>query len=100
VTQAVPKSADLRNTTSNLPEAWSDTPPFPWTAGSYALLSALLPGAGQLAQRRFGAALLQAATVGSYLVAALAAGGDRALWLAFAWNAWSAVEAYWRARRP
>lgn len=68
-----------------------------WAPSSFSLLSAVLPGAGQLAQRRFGAAALQAATVGAYLAAALNAGGGRSLWLAVAWNAWSAIDAYWHA---
>ena len=36
-----------------------------WDPSNYFWLSVLLPGAGQLAQRRFGAAALQAATVGT-----------------------------------
>jgi hypothetical protein len=74
------------------------SPPERWTPGTYALLSALLPGAGQAAQRRWGAAALQAATVASYLAGALAVGGGRAFWLALAWNAWSSVDAYWHER--
>jgi hypothetical protein len=66
--------------------------------GNYFWLSVLLPGAGQLAQRRFVAAAIQAATVGMYLVAASNVGGGRALWLALAWNVWSAIDAYWHAR--
>ena len=70
-----------------------------WDPGNYFWLSVLLPGAGQVAQRRFVAAAIQAATVGTYLVAASSVGGGgRALWLALAWNAWSAIDAYWHAR--
>ena len=69
----------------------------PWAPSSFSLLSVLLPGAGQLAQCRYGAAALQAATVVTYLAAALSAGGGRSFWLAIAWNAWSAVDAYWHA---
>ena len=70
-----------------------------WDPGNYFWLSVLLPGAGQLAQRRFVAAVVQASTVGTYLVAASSLGGDgRALLLALAWNVWSAIDAYWHAR--
>jgi hypothetical protein len=69
-----------------------------WTPGSSALLSAVLPGAGQAAQRRWGTAALHVATVASYLAGALVVGGGRAFWLALAWNAWSAVDAYWHGR--
>src|SRR5688572_26371684 len=69
-----------------------------WDSSNYFWLSILLPGAGQLAQRRFVAAAIQAATVGTYLIAASSVGGGRALWLALAWNAWSAIDAYWHAR--
>ena len=68
-----------------------------WAPMSFSLLSVLLPGAGQFAQRRFGTAAVQLATVCAYLVAAVSAGGGRALWLALAWNAWSAIDAYWHA---
>ena len=69
-----------------------------WDPSNYFWLSVLLPGAGQIAQRRFGAAAIQVVTVGTYVVAAMSAGGDRALWLALAWNAWSAIDAYLHAR--
>ena len=66
---------------------------------NYFWLSVFLPGAGQVAQRRFVTAAVQAATVGSYLVAASTVGdGSRSLWLALAWNVWSAVDAYWHER--
>jgi hypothetical protein len=65
-----------------------------WSPDSYLLLSLLLPGAGQVAQRRFGIAAIQVLTVGSYLFAAMNAGGGRAYLLALAWNAWSAFDAY------
>jgi hypothetical protein len=66
--------------------------------GNYFWLSILLPGAGQVVQRRFVAAAIQAATVGAYLVAASSVGGGRALGLAIGWNVWSAIDAYWHAR--
>ena len=69
-----------------------------WDPSNYFWLSVLLPGAGQVAQRRFGAAALQVATVGTYVIAAASAGGGRALWLAVLWNAWSAIDAYWHAK--
>lgn len=68
-----------------------------WSPSSFSLLSLLLPGAGQLAQRRYVAAAVQLLTVGSYLAAATGAGGGRAYLLALAWNAWSAIDAYWHA---
>ena len=67
-------------------------------ASNYFWLSVLLPGAGQIVQRRFVAAAVQAATVGSYLIGASTIGSGRAIWLALAWNVWSAVDAYWHAR--
>ena len=67
-------------------------------SSNYFWLSVFLPGAGQVAQRRFGAAAVQVATVGTYLIAAVSAGAGRALWLTLAWNAWSAIDAYWHAR--
>jgi hypothetical protein len=60
----------------------------------YFWLSILLPGAGQIAQRRFAAAAVQVATVGSYLVASTAIGGGNRLWFALASYLWSAIEAY------
>lgn len=74
------------------------TPATGWAPESYALLSALVPGAGQAAQGRRVTAGLQAAAVASYLAGALAAGGGRAFWLALGWNAWSALDAYRHAR--
>ena len=59
-----------------------------------ALLSALVPGLGQLAQRRFLAASVQFGTVATYLVGALAVGGRRALLLAVIWNVGSVIDAY------
>ena len=69
-----------------------------WDPTNYFWLSVLVPGAGQLAQRRFGAAVIQFATVGTYLVTAIAMGGGRAVWLALAWNMWSAIDAFLHAR--
>jgi hypothetical protein len=57
-------------------------------------LSILVPGLGQLAQHRFGAAATQFATVTAYVVAALGLGGYRAAAFALAWNLWSAIDAY------
>jgi TM2 domain-containing membrane protein YozV len=69
------------------------------TPGSDAFLSVLVPGLGQFVQRRPGAGAIQLATVTTYLIGAFAFGGTRALWLALFWNAWSAIDAYWHARR-
>ncbi len=71
----------------------------PLPPAGHALLSVLVPGLGQLAQGRRLTAAVQFGTVATYLASAYAVGGGRALWLAVAWNAWSAVEAYWRAPR-
>jgi len=87
--------AELPAASHGPPPSLAADQPSRWGPGEYALLSALLPGAGQVAQRRWGTAAVQAVTVVSYLVGALAlGGGDRALWLAFAWNVWSAIDAY------
>jgi len=59
-----------------------------------ALLSAFVPGLGQVAQRRFVAASIQFGTVATYLGGALAVGGRRALLLAILWNIWSAIDAF------
>ena len=56
--------------------------------------SALIPGLGQLLQRRFGAAFLQFGTVVTYLVASGSVHGGRAWLLALFWNLWSVVDAY------
>lgn len=56
------------------------------------------PREAQVAQRRWGTAALHAATVAVYLAGAFAVGGDRAVWLALAWNMWSVVDAYWYER--
>ena len=68
-----------------------------WSPSSFSLLSLLIPGAGQLAQRRYVAAAVQLVTVGTYLAAAASTGAGRAFLLALAWNAWSAIDAYWHA---
>ena len=67
-------------------------------AVSHAACSALVPGLGQLVQRRFGAAAAQFGTVAAYAALALGSGSTRALWIALAWNAWSAIDAYRRER--
>lgn len=83
----------------HLPVEQSDrSAPVRWSPSNYALLSALFPGLGQFAQRRYGMAFLQFATVTSYLGAAIATGAGRALWFAVGWNAWSAIDAYLRGR--
>jgi len=64
-----------------------------------AALSLLVPGLGQLTQRRPAAALIQFGTVAGYVAVALGTGGSRAVWLAVLWNAWSAADAYWHVRR-
>jgi hypothetical protein len=63
-----------------------------WDPGNYFLLSLLVPGAGQVAQRRFVAAAIQAVTIGTYLVTALGVREEPAIWLALAWNG-SAIDA-------
>ena len=63
-------------------------------ANTGALLSAFVPGLGQLTQRRFMAAGVQCGTVVAYLAGALAVGGRRALLFALLWNLWSVVDAY------
>jgi len=60
----------------------------------HALLSAFIPGLGQLIQRRFGAAVIQFGTVTAYLIAAFGLGERRAMLFALFWNVWSVVDAY------
>ena len=67
-------------------------------AVSHAACSALVPGLGQLVQRRFGAAAMQFGTVAAYAALAIGSGNARGLWIAAAWNVWSAVDAYRRER--
>jgi hypothetical protein len=69
------------------------------TPSSRAMLSLLLPGLGQFAQRRFVAGVGQLVTVAAYSTTALALSDGRALWLAIAWNLWSAIDAYRHERR-
>lgn len=57
-------------------------------------MSALLPGLGQLAQRRWLSAGVQFTTVVAYAIAALGLAGARAAFLAVAWNIYSAGDAY------
>jgi hypothetical protein len=61
-------------------------------------MSLLIPGLGQLLQRRFVAAAIQFGAVLTYSVAAIGGGWGRATFLAIAWNIWSAVDAYWHDR--
>ena len=56
--------------------------------------SMLVPGLGQLAQRRFGTALLQFGTVTAYVAGAIGMGGRRAVLFALLWNLWSVIDAY------
>jgi hypothetical protein len=72
--------------------ALSFTPHKP--AGDRALLSALVPGLGQICQRRFVAAAIQFGAAATYMTGALGIGGRRALLLALVWNLWSVVDAY------
>ena len=67
-------------------------------AVSHAACSALLPGLGQLVQRRFSAAAVQFGTVAAYAGLAISSGNPRALWIAVAWNVWSAIDAYRQER--
>lgn len=60
----------------------------------HAGLSVLVPGLGQLVQRRFGAAIAMFGTVMAYIIGALGLGGRRALLLALLWNLWSVIDAY------
>jgi len=60
----------------------------------HASYSVLVPGLGQLAQRRFGAALLQFGTAVAYTSAAIGLGNPRAGLIGLAWNIWSVVDAY------
>ncbi len=60
-------------------------------------LSLVVPGLGQLAQGRAVAAAIQFGTVVGYTVAAWIGLGGRAWLIAFAWNVWSAVDAYCHA---
>ncbi|HTJ22697.1 MAG TPA: hypothetical protein VL383_09905 [Gemmatimonadaceae bacterium] len=41
---------------------------------------------------------MQFGTVAAYAAAAIASGNPRALWIAVAWNVWSAVDAYRQER--
>lgn len=60
----------------------------------HAGMSVLVPGLGQLAQRRFGAAVIQFGTVAAYMGIAAHFGGGRALLVALCWNVWSVLDAY------
>jgi hypothetical protein len=65
-----------------------------WTNG---VASALIPGLGQVAQRRYGTALLHFCSVTAYAAAALYGGH---LWSggALLFNVWSVIDAAWWAR--
>jgi hypothetical protein len=68
--------------------------PPPGTPIERALLSVVLPGLGQFAQRRFLTGAVHLGTVLAYTATAYAFGGRRAALLAVAWNVWSAIDAY------
>lgn len=72
----------------------TDSTPRATTASEAAVLSACIPGLGQLVQGRFVAATLQFGTCAAYLVSSFGLGGRRALLLAFLWNVYSAYDAY------
>jgi hypothetical protein len=59
----------------------------------HAWYSAVVPGLGQVAQHRYGAAFVQFGTAITYLVGAFGLGGRRALLLALFWNVWSIIDA-------
>jgi hypothetical protein len=59
-----------------------------------AVLSLVVPGLGQFAQRRFLAGATQLGTVVAYGAGALVFGDARALAVAVVWNIWSAIDAY------
>jgi hypothetical protein len=59
-----------------------------------ALLSAYLPGLGQLRQGRLGTAVLHCGTVLAYLIGGFGLGGGRTLLFAVMWSFWSAIDAY------
>lgn len=65
-----------------------------FNALQHAGMSILVPGLGQLAQRRFGAAIIQFGTVATYLGIASYLGGGRTLLVALCWNVWSVLDAY------
>jgi hypothetical protein len=60
----------------------------------HAYFSALVPGLGQLAQRRFRSALVQFGTVASYVVGSFGLHGERAMLLGLFCNVWSSIDAY------
>lgn len=63
-------------------------------AMQHAALSLLVPGVGQVAQGRFGAAFVQFGTVIAYFVAGLGFQSARAGLFALGWATWSVVDAY------
>ena len=94
-----PDSGPLRPTrASGHPVRRSELTELRERAASHAACSALIPGAGQLLQGRLGAAIGQFGTVAAYAAAAIGTGNPRALWIAVAWNVWSAIDAYRRER--
>ena len=62
--------------------------------GDHALLSAFVPGLGQLVEGRFVAAAVQFGTVMTYVLCSFAIGARRTLLVALVWNLWSVVDAY------
>ena len=73
------------------PQLKIETPP---PATERWFLSLMLPGLGQFTQRRVLSGAGQLGTVVAYTATAIALGSPRALLLAFAWNVWSAIDAY------
>ena len=56
--------------------------------------SLIVPGLGQLVQRRYGTAVVQFGTVAAYVIGMFGLGGRRALFLVLFWTLWSVVDAY------
>ncbi len=57
------------------------------------VLSAIVPGLGQLVQGRYVTATIQFSTVVACLASAAALGGPRMMWLGVFWNVLSAIDA-------
>jgi hypothetical protein len=60
--------------------------------------SLLVPGLGQLLQRRYLTAALHAASVGAYLISAYKYGGRGWMLGALVFNLWSVLDAMWWSR--
>jgi hypothetical protein len=59
-----------------------------------ALASGFIPGVGQFLQGRYLAAAVQFTTVVAYVVVGSAVGLRHAMFIAFAWNCFSVIDAY------